>query len=106
MIYANKIGEIAEFLEKAELSLLVGDVIHAGLTSRALNKGDTRLLIAVKIPPNGTTGILCRENGRRIIGRRITSACNAKKKRPRGWLGRKELREGLLLFSQKYALAI
>jgi len=65
MTYANKIGEIAEFLEKAEHSLIVGDVIHAGLTSRALNKGDTRLLMAVKIPQNGTTGIQCRKNGQR-----------------------------------------
>jgi len=42
MTYANKIGEIAEFLEKAEHSLIVGDVIHAGLTSRAQDKEDAR----------------------------------------------------------------
>ena len=34
---------------------------NAALTDCALNKGDTRLLMAVKIPPNEMTGIQCRE---------------------------------------------
>ena len=34
---------------------------NAALTDCALNKGDTRLLMAVRIPPNEMTGIQCRE---------------------------------------------
>ena len=35
------------------------------LRKRAQDTGDTRLLMAVKIPPNGTTGIQCRDNRQR-----------------------------------------
>ena len=49
---------------------------NAALTDCALNKGDTRLLMAVKIPPNEMTGIQCREmdirRGRMTSGRMDT----------------------------------
>ena len=69
-----------EEIMKTQTKIMIQDTIsgngqrwdrkkNAALTDCALNKGDTRLLMAVKIPPNGTTGIQCRGNGRSYICR-------------------------------------
>ena len=58
---------------------------NAALTDCALNKGDTRLLMAVKIPPNEMTGIQCREmdiRRGRNTGENRTYTGNRKQKIP------------------------
>ena len=65
---------------------------NAALTDCALNKGDTRLLMAVRIPPNEMTGIQCREmdiRGGWNTGENRTYTGNRKQKIPHSTKKRK-----------------
>lgn len=67
-------------------------------------RGWKHRILSGKMDEATYAGIECGDKGRRIIGRRITSACNTKKKRPRVGSGVGELlKDRLFLFSQKYA---